>query len=374
MGKASTVTFISLVAAIIIFPMFISLFPDGIHISTPDDIFYDGDALQFYGACEGNGSAELRAYESNVTINNETRYMENLIISGDISFACQEAVLDSDRLFTSYVVIQGDDCQVTGNGINVTEIDGYISGNISIRFSGTVMLHESQVENRGIPFIADDFSRIFPARFDGIFFITNGSMKINGKNIDFSHHVFFRGEGLWRGGTRFEGTSHLTAVDGKFYDEEKKIFFIPVRVVILWVVAIALFIGSLYVKKNTFRERDEIFVGFSYVAAALSFAISFFLWHAELQRILGLNLFDMGNMSMGNVLFLSLAIVPYLVAIGIIGFPMSVAVSSLFSMVGLSNLGKGIGRSAGLLMTTFWGISLLSSILNVTFSPLLRLL
>lgn len=106
MGKASTVTFISLVAAIIIFPMFISLFPDGIHISTPDDIFYEGDALQFYGACEGNGSAELRAYESNVTINNETQYMENLMISGDISFACQEAVLDSDQLFTSYVVIQ----------------------------------------------------------------------------------------------------------------------------------------------------------------------------------------------------------------------------------------------------------------------------
>lgn len=374
MGRASTVTFISLIAALIIFPMFISLFPEGIHISTPDTIVYEGEDLHFYGSIMGSGDAELVAYESRIFMNNETQYVEYLTISGNISFACQDVLLEGDTVFATNVTIHGNDCLITGDGIHTTEIQGYISGTIGIRCYGTMTLKESQAENRSIPFIEEDFSRVFPARFDSIFFITNGSVKVNGESVAFEHHVFFRGEGIYREGNRFEGTGHLTATDGKFYDNEKTIVFLPAKVVILWMVAVALFIGSLYVKKTTFSEQDEMFMGFSYVAGALFLALSLFLWHAELQRICGINLFDMGTLTTGNILFLSLAVVPYLVAIGIIGFPVSVTVSSLFSMVGLSNLGKGIGRSAGLLMTTLWGISLLSSILNVTFSPLLRLL
>ena len=93
-----------------------------------------------------------------------------------------------------------------------------------------------------------------------------------------------------------------------------------------------------------------------------------------MERIFGLSLMDVKKITIGNLLFLSLFIVPYLVAVGIIGFPAKVAVAAIFEMIGLSNVGKGIGRAIGFSLTTFWGISLISSLLNLTLSPLLRLL
>jgi len=374
MGKASTMTFIAIIASIIGFSLFISAFPEGIKISHPASIYYEGSNVKFYGKIEGKGTAEIIAYNSSVVINNES-FEGNIIINGSLSFSCPSALLAEGKILAKYVLIKGKNCWTYNGGKKFYEtMDATIAGNLSINLKGKLYLNESSEENKS-DLLPVDFSRIFPMKFNKIFFIDGkGKIEIDGMERNFTKYVFFRGEGEYDTLGKLNASGYLLAKDGKFYDNEKKIFFIPVKVFLLWIVAVVSFILSLIFKKNIFLERDKLFFGFSIVISILFFAISFFLWNCEMERIFGLNLFDIRNITIANVLFLSLAIVPYLVAIGIIGLPARIAISSIFEIVGLSNIGKGIGRCVGFMLTTFWGISLINSILNLTLSPLLRLI
>jgi len=373
MGKISTVTFISIVASIIVFSVFVAAFPAGIKIFSPFSILYEGENLKFYGGIEGEGN-ELYSINSSAFLNNRS-INGQILINGSIYFNSCSAFFTENKVFTKEVEIHGKNCWVTTDDGNTfyESIDGKIEGEILIEIEGEIKLMEG-IENKSIEIVPESFIKIFPAKFNKIFFINgSGKIKIDGEEKNFSKYVFFRGEGKYDK-NRLNASGYLLAVDGKFYDEEKKIYFIPLKIFALWIVAIALFIISSFLKKNIFTEKDEMFAGFSAIMWLLFFGISIYLWNCEMERIFGLSLMDVKEVTIGNFLFLSLFIVPYLVAVGIIGFPAKVVVAAIFEMIGLSNVGRGIGRATGFSLTAFWGISLISSLLNLTLSPLLRLL
>ncbi|MCD6448172.1 MAG: hypothetical protein J7L58_03905 [Thermoplasmata archaeon] len=373
MGKTSTVTFISIVASIIAFSIFISAFPEGIKISSPLDIKYEGRDFKFYGGIEGEGS-KLYSINSSAILNNMS-IEGKILVNGSFVFVSYSALFVAEKIFTKEIEIHGKNCWVTtdNNSTFYESIDGKIKGEILIEIEGEIKLMEG-MENKSIEVVPESFIKIFPAKFNKIFFINgSGKIEIEGEEKNFSKYVFFRGEGKYNK-NRLNASGYLLAIDGKFYDDEKKIYFIPLKIFALWVVAIALFIISSFLKKNIFIEKDEMFAGFSAIMWLLFFGISIYLWSCEMERIFGLSLMDVKKITIGSLLFLSLFIVPYLVAVGIIGFPAKVAVAAIFEMIGLSNVGKGIGRAIGFSLTTFWGISLISSLLNLTLSPLLRLL
>ena len=56
------------------------------------------------------------------------------------------------------------------------------------------------------------------------------------------------------------------------------LFFIPVKIVIIWIAAVTLFIISLLFKKDMFHEKDSLFRGISIVTPVLFFCnILFFM-------------------------------------------------------------------------------------------------
>lgn len=373
MGKASTVTFISAIASIIFFSIFISIYPNGLKISHPYEIYYEGKEIKFYGGMDGIGEGEILCvnsfFYSNSTING------NFSINGNINFSTENALLTEEKIFSHNISLSGKNCWVYGENENefYKNIHGRITGNLSIILDGEISMKEASTENKS-SILPSEFTKIFPLKFNKIFYIEGGKIWIEGKENNFSKYVFFRGEGKFYTNGIFDGKGYLIAMDNKFYDEEEKIYFIPVKIIVLWVFALAMFIISFLIKKNIFLEKDKIFAGFSIISGILFFAISIFLWNCEMERIFGLNLFEIREITIGNILFLSLAIVPYIVSVGIIGFPVKVAAASFFEIFGMVNIGKGIGRCAGFLMTAIWGISLINSILNITLSSLLRMI
>ncbi len=373
MEKASTVTFISMVASIIAFSIFVSALPEGIKISSTNKIGYNGKNLAFYGGIEGSGK-ELYAINSSAILNNRS-FEGNILINGSLFFISYSALLIEEKVITKEVKIYGENCWVKIGSDNVfyKNIDGEINGEILIEINGEIKLKEG-VENKSIGILPEDFARVFPAKLNKIFFINgSGKIKIDGKEKNFSKYVFFRGEGEYDK-NKLNASGYLLAIDGEFYDNEKRVYFIPLKIIFLWIIALALFVISSFLKKNILFEKDKVFAGFSAVMWLLFFGISIYLWNSEMERIFGLNLLDVKKITVANILFLSLSIVPYLVAVGIIGFPARVAVASVFEMAGLTNIGKGIGRAIGFSLTAFWGISLINSLLNLTLSPLLKLL
>lgn len=375
MGKASTVTFISVVASIIFFSIFISVYPNGFKISHPHDIQYEGKEIKFYGGMDGIGEGEILCVNS-FFYSNSTSFYGNFSITGEINFSSENAILIEEKIFSRNLSFSGKNCWFYSGNENkfYKNIYGRITGNLSINFNGEIFMKETSTENKSTPILPSEFAKIFPLKFNKIFYINGGRIWIEGRENNFSKYVFFRGEGKYNTNGEFNGKGYLIAIDNKFYDEEKKIYFIPVKIIFLWIFAVAMFIISLLVKKNIFLEKDKMFAGFSIISGILFFAISLFLWNCEMERIFGLNLFEIREITIGNILFLSLAIVPYMVAVGIIGFPIKVATASFFEIFGMTNIGKGIGRCAGFLITAIWGISLITSILNITLSSLLRLI
>ncbi len=376
MGKGSTITFVSIIASIIIFSAFLSIFPHGIKIARMDEIKYEGNELNFYGGMEGNGTGRIYAYNSFLTIEGES-INGSMMMEGSFHFVSPSSLFMKGAIVSNAIQFHAFECILYyKNGEKMYKnVDGVLEGNISLNISGEFIMKEG-CENKSFlsSIIPNDFSRVFPLKFNKLFFIEGGKIWVNGEERNFSDYVFFRGEGKFISPSTFKGGGYLLAIDGEFYEKGDRIFIFPIKVIILWIAAISIFIISLFFKKNIMVEKDKIFMGFSIVVPILFFAISFYLWNGELERIFGLNLFALREINIGNALFISLAIVPYLVAVGIIGFPTKVAISSVFEIFGMVNLGKGIGRCCGFLLTTIWGISMINSILNMALSPLLRLL
>jgi len=343
---------------------------------SPISVKYEGDALNFYGGMRGKGNATIYTYNSTIMIENET--MEgNAIIEGDISFNTSSALFYEEKILSNSIFFSTSSCHIYYEGSRKLyhRISGSIEGNISMEMEGNVKMVEGK-ENATLLSILlpGEFTRAFPLKFERLFLIKGGKIWINGEEKNFSDYVFFRGEGDYSIPYKFEGKAYMLAMDGEFYEEGKRIFFFPLKMVILWIISISIFLVSLFIKKKMFEEKDEIFVGPAIIFPILFFAISFYLWNGNMELIFGLNIFQIREINIVNVLFISLSIVPYLVSIGLIGFPARIAISSLSEIFGLSNLGKMVGRCIGFILTTLWGLEMIGGVLNLTLSPLLRLI
>jgi len=376
MGKKSTVTFISMVIAIISFTIFLSLFPQGVEIVKGERIKYEGTHLNFYGGIRGEGNASIYAANSTLVINGET-FHGSMLIEGKITFNSSSALFYEGKVLASHLKFTSPSCIIYSSGekSEYEEARATLKGNISVEMDGEMEMKEGE-ENTTLlsRLLPEKFAGVFPLKFERLFLIREGKIWINGEEMNFSRYVFFRGEGTYKTPGSFEGKAYLIAIDGRFYEEESRIFFFPYRLIILWIVAIAIFILSLFIKKKNFREKDEIFVGAAIIFPIFFFAISFYIWNGNMEMIFGLNIFQMREINIINILFLSLSIVPYLVVVGIIGFPARVAISSLFEIPGFSTIGKMIGRCVGFILATLWGMEMMGAILNLTLSPLLRLI
>jgi len=191
MGKASTITFISLVASIIFFSIFISLYPNGLKISKPYKVYYEGNDIKFYGRIEGNGEGEIFSINS-FFYSNTTQFYGNFSIIGNISFFSENAILIEEKIFSHNISFSGKNCWFYyGNEKKFYEdIGGRIIGNSSIVFNGELSLKESPLENKSSSVLPSEFTRIFPLKFNKIFYINGGGIWIEGKEINFSKYVF----------------------------------------------------------------------------------------------------------------------------------------------------------------------------------------
>jgi len=363
MGKASSITLVSAVGALIAFSTFITAYPHGIKIFDGYDVHYEGKNILFYGSAEGN-AYKLVANNYSAIINNDSKYGNEIKIEGDLDFNCQQAVLNGTKgiIFTNKTAIEGKNCKI--NGEFYGEIEGEISGDISIFYVSAYLKEGERIKYENESF----------AIINRIFLITGGNFSINGKKIQNFSKILFRGEGEITTG-KFDGKAYFVIIDSNVYEEvKKKIFIFPVEIIILWIIAVALFILSSFVKKNFFKEFDKSFKGFSIVMAILFFAISFYLWNSEMDRILGINIINLlKEITIYSVFFSSLSLIPYIVVVALIGFPVRIAISSVFEIFGLSYIGKGIGRGVGFMLVVFLGISLLPSIIKITLAPLLTM-
>ncbi len=336
------------------------MYPNGIKIAKPFKVKYEGNALNFYGNIKGNCSLEIKAYNYSIKANNlsmEGNYTE---IVGNMYFEC-DGIINGSLIISNDTTFYSKSCLI--NNKTYKNLNGSVKGILLINFDGNIILNGSKNEK-------DLF--LFPMKFNKIFLIKNGKIFINGKEKNFTKYIIFRGNGNYSN-NEFNGECYLLAIDGKFYDESKKIYFLPTKIIFLWAIAIGMFIISLFLKRGKFSEKDKIFTGFSIIISFLFFALSFYLWNFEIKRISGFNLLTFGNFEIRDILIISLAIVPYIIAIGTIGLPIRVTISSFFEIFGLTNIGKGIGRAIGFIFTTIWGLSLFQFLLNITLSPLLRL-
>lgn len=366
MGKASSITLISAVAALIAFSTFITVYPQGIKIFDGYDVHYEGDDILFYGGAEGS-AFQLIAYNYSAVINNRSMDNDILAIKGNIYFSCAQAILNGTKelILTNKTIIEGNNCKV--NGKFYEKIEGEIKGDaICINYS-YAKLYEGKRE---------DYSNISLDAMNKVFLITGGNLFIDGEKISNFSAILFRGEGEITKNI-LDGRAYFIMIDNEIYENvKKKISIFPAEMVIIWGVAIVIFILSSFVKKGFFKEFDKPFGGFAIAISILFFAISFYLWNNEINRLLGINIFYLlkNKLTIYSIFFISFSIVPYVVAIALIGFPSRIAVSSIFEIFGLSNIGKGIGRAIGFMMATFLGITWFSSIFKITLFPLFKML
>jgi len=225
-----------------------------------------------------------------------------------------------------------------------------------------------------------------PFGLDEIFVISGGVVSIDGSSENIKNFSFFRGEG-----TAFVSKSiHLNMkavliiVDGEFYTEEKstKIWFIPDKIILFWPIAIATWIISAIIRKKYSSKMEDYDKGMSGVAAVihiLAFAISFYLWDWEIRYEFGQSIISSvmafaggGSIGIRELMIVPLEIVPWFAAFTLIAMPIKIILSSIFSLIGLERVGKGVGKATGLIILFLAGVIYIPFFLNVTISPLIK--
>ncbi|RLF50652.1 MAG: hypothetical protein DRN11_04285, partial [Thermoplasmata archaeon] len=176
---------------------------------------------------------------------------------------------------------------------------------------------------------------------------------------------------------KFIGTSYLIIKDKKFFEKENEIkigaFFIPEKLIYIWAVAIAVFIASLFFKKEL--EFDKHFSTIPLILSLLFLALTFYIWEKQATIIFGMSFFhSIMNANLKTVIAIVFIIIPYMEIIALIEFPIKIAISSSFSSVGLHHIGKIIGICFAYPIAIWLGIKMLASLLNMVFLPLLRLI
>ena len=250
--------------------------------------------------------------------------------------------------------------------------------NISLRRSNnadTGILDEIGIEMPPLPF-----------DLNGAFVISGGNVSIDGSPENIKNFSFFRGEG----NAFISKIAHinmravLIIVDGEFYTEEKgaKIWFIPDKIILFWPIAIATWIISAVIRKKYSSKMEDYDRGMSGVAMIihiLAFAISFYLWDWEIRYEFGQSIISSamafaggGSAGIKELMIIPFEIVPWFAAFTLIAMPIRIILSSIFSLIGLERVGKGVGKAAGLIMLFLAGVIYIPFFLNVTLSPLIK--
>jgi len=111
----------------------------------------------------------------------------------------------------------------------------------------------------------------------------------------------------------------------------------------------------------------------------LAFAISFYLWDWEIRYEFGQSIISSamafaggGSAGIKELMIIPFEIVPWLAAFTLIAMPIRIILSSIFSLIGLERVGKGVGKAAGLIMLFLAGVIYIPFFLNVTISSLIK--
>ena len=329
---------------------------------------------------EGRSYLNLYSKNCSIVLNNKSMNASYVNLKGNFNFYFPSALYIDGEAYsnesklngTGYINIDGN--EKYGNivlniyGIAVTNFSNpnisFIKGNEEI----SSFIEKVPIEKEEIKKLVE-ILKILPIAMNEIFWL-DGKGNINGINETFVKTIF-RGTGKYSM-NKLNGKTYLLINNKKFYENEKKIYFIPYKLIIIWAIAISLFIISSIFGKE---KKDEKFFGLSIVVAFLFLAITFFLWIKQAEIIFGKSLFQiLQNINLAGILFITIITIPYMMFISLIAFPIRISTSSIFYLFGYSNIGKAIGRCIGFILGLFIGIAMLPSLLNMIFSPLLRLL
>jgi len=225
-----------------------------------------------------------------------------------------------------------------------------------------------------------------PFDLNGACVILGGKISIDGSSENIGNFSFFRGEGnaFVSKSMHLNMKAMLAIVDGNFYTAEKatKIWFVPDKIILFWPIAIAAWIISALIRKKYSAKMEDYDKGMSGVAMIihlLALAISFYLWDWEIryefgQSIISLAMSFAGNGSPGilELMIVPFEIIPWFAALTLIALPIRIILSSIFSLIGLERVGKGVGKATGVLMLFFAGAIYIPFFLNVTIAPLIK--
>ena len=225
-----------------------------------------------------------------------------------------------------------------------------------------------------------------PFDIDGACMILGGVISIDGSPERIDNFSFFRGEGnaFISENMHLNMKAVVSIVDGSFYTCEKatKVWFIPDRIILLLPIAIAVWIISAIIRKKysaKIEDYDKGMSGFAFVIHILALAISFYLWDQEIKYEFGESMISLaisfardGSMGFLQLMIVPLEIIPWFAAFTFIALPVRVILSSLFSLIGLERVGKGVGKATGILMLFFAGVVYIPFFLNVTVVPLIK--
>jgi hypothetical protein len=351
MGKGSAITVLSIFLFLILFFIFLKIFPEGIEIAPSTKIEMEGE-MTLFGNISGGASA-LYSKNFSILYNGIENNGEEVYIEGNISFNCKRIVI-SDILTTNETYFLGKNCIVKFNNEKkfYEIVEGKLEGEIFIYPCEIIFLNKSEKEI--------EINVSIPLELKNFVFSKNGSFFMD-KNKNFSL-IAFTGTGKYlTKEKKFYGEAKIIFVDNKFYEKlgYKWIIYI-------WMFSLIIFILSLFFKKEQI-EKDKNYLGFSIVSSIFFFCISIFLWNCEIGRVAGLNIFDLRNF-----LKFSFSLIIYLFSFALIGFPIRIAISSFFEFFGMINIGRTIARLIGFLMIFILGIVFLPFLMNITISPFLK--
>ncbi len=377
--KSSSITFLVAIFSLIAFSAFVATFPHGIDIASKHKIVVSSPSITFYGGMKGNGS--FCFYATNSTINGENVSYAGFEGKGYFylpSVLCiDEKAYCKNAYFNATGVMKIDENESYGKHSVRLEgqcIVNFSSANISFfRSNENIQDFLKNVSTEGVERITNLID-LLPIPMDSIFYI-NGNGSIDEMKFNKSE-LIFRGSGEYKE-KKFYGGSYLIIKNKKFFEKEKEIkigaFPVPYKLIYIWVVAIAIFIASLFIKKE--REFDKKFAGIPAIISLLFIAITFYLWEKQATVIFGVSFFhSILNANLKTILTMIFIITPYMEVIALIAFPARLAISSLLSFFGLDNIGKTIGNCIGYPVAIWLGIKMLPSLLNMIFLPLLRLI
>ena len=212
-----------------------------------------------------------------------------------------------------------------------------------------------------------------------------GVVSIDGVPVPVKNFSFFRGEGAAVMGksVHLNMKAILTVIDGRFYSTDRGtiLWFIPDKIIGLWPIAIAVWLVAALIRRKFMKnveDYDKGLTGLAITIYVLAFAISAYLWDWEVRYEFGQSILSAvmesvkGGFAVGQWIIAPFEIIPWFAALVFIAIPIRIILSSIFGLIGLERLGKGVGKATGLLMLFFAGVIYISFFLNVTLSPLIK--